>query len=650
MSSRVSRLILIAVLLLAAFLRLGWPQVVEFKFDEAATIREAMALAREGRWPSSTISSVAGIPQPPLKACLLAIPLLVWPDPLAAELFQAALGVAAVWLTYRLAAGYFGEPAGLIAALLYACAPWAVFFDRKLWAQDLTIFTLAFMFSLYALLIRKRFAALALILPALAVLIGLYVGNMVYVFVLALTLLLYHCAVKEAWQAAQPKQRWLWIGIGMAGLALVGAACTGSFWRSLAAAAQHGPALTGGAAGTWGFYPFRWIQYMAQSATGFEFHALAGEQWPDYYASLPVPNLNRPIDGLLVWLILAGTVYVIARAIVLARRSPEDAAPYSLLGLWIAIPTAIWIATGMEPELHRFTLLYPAQAVALAVLLTDGLAWLREKANNPRLKSAWTGALVGGLALAAAWQVVEYVGMVRFVEEARIDGGHGPPARDLWMAAREVRRLANERGLPIVVYTLGDDPLYDAGAIQFDALLGDLDPVLVERGTLEISLSADYIRVDSDAGRSTSYEVRTPERGLPESPVVRFANGAELVAVDAPGTITPGTTNTVDLTWRLWGDPPAGITYYQYTLRLLSTGGDTYAQRDEIFLLNRYWRTGAVITIPVTLDVAADAPTDQIEQLEVGMYSLNPDGSFSGVDVLDIAGNPAGHYFTVEIE
>ncbi len=650
MSPRVSRLILIAILLLAAFLRLGWPQVVEFKYDEAATIREALALAQEGQWPSPTISSVAGIPQPPLKAYLLAVPLIFWPDPLAAELFQAALGVAAVWLTYRLASQYFSQPAGLIAALLYACAPWSVFFDRKLWAEELTIFTLAFMLPLYAFLIRRKFAALALILPAAAALIGLYTGNAVYVFMFGLALLLNRHAARETWQATPPKQRRRWIGIGLAAVTAIGAIGTASLWQSLKAVTQHRPALFDGTSSTWGFYPFRWIRYAAQAATGFEFHALAGDQWPGYYASLPLPNLNRPVDGLLVGLILAAMVYVVTRAIASTHRSPKEAAPYSLLALWIVIPTATWIATGMQPELHRFTPLYPSQSIALAVLVADGLDWLRERTRNPRLRPVWAGVLIAWLSLTAAWQVVEYVGMVRFVEVTRINEGHGPPARSLWTAAREVRRLAKEDGLPIVVYTLGDDPIYDQGAIQLDALLGDLHPVLVERGTMDVGFPSGYIWVDSDAGWSTTYEVHAPEPGLPDTPIVRFANGAELIAVDVPGTITPGTTNTVDLTWRLWGDPPAGVDIYQYTLRLLTAEGGTCAQRDGAFLLNRSWRKGAVITTPVIVDVAADAPADQIEQLEVGMYSLNPDGSFTGVDVLDVAGNPAGHYFTVEIE
>src|SRR5574341_390888 len=103
------------VLLLAGLLRLGWPGLTEFKQDEAH---------------------------------LYALALFVWKSPLAATLFTGALNTASVALAYALARRYWGQRAALVSALLYAAAPWAVIYSRKIWAQDLLpLFVVGYVFS-----------------------------------------------------------------------------------------------------------------------------------------------------------------------------------------------------------------------------------------------------------------------------------------------------------------------------------------------------------------------------------------------------------------------------------------------------------------------------------------------------------------------
>jgi hypothetical protein len=134
---------------------LGW---AEFKLDEANLSRLSLNLVRSVEFPLTGIGSSAGIVNPPLAAWLLAFPYAISPDPTVATGFVAALNVLAVLGCYLLARQWLTSTitphplspspappinssiialAPLVAALLFAVAPWAVAHSRKIWAQNL---------------------------------------------------------------------------------------------------------------------------------------------------------------------------------------------------------------------------------------------------------------------------------------------------------------------------------------------------------------------------------------------------------------------------------------------------------------------------------------------------------------------------------
>src|SRR5574341_2504115 len=136
------------VLLLAGLLRLGWPGLTEFKQDEAHLYALALNLAEFKAFPLRGIGSSVGPPNAPMSVYLYALPLFVWKSPLAASLFVGALNTASVVVAYALARRYWGPRAALVSALLYAAAPWAVIYCRKIWAQDLLpLFVVGYVFS-----------------------------------------------------------------------------------------------------------------------------------------------------------------------------------------------------------------------------------------------------------------------------------------------------------------------------------------------------------------------------------------------------------------------------------------------------------------------------------------------------------------------
>jgi 4-amino-4-deoxy-L-arabinose transferase-like glycosyltransferase len=182
-------LVLLAILALAAWLRLRHLDLVEFKLDEARAIDLARAVLDGDPATVGQVSSIGAL-NPPLFVYLTAIPLVFRDDPLAATAFIGVLAVAAVALTYAVLRPRFGALAALVAAALFASAPWAVLYGRKIWAQDaLPVFTVSLLWSLFLVLEHRRsravlavpvllclafqlnFSALALVVPAAAVLL-----------------------------------------------------------------------------------------------------------------------------------------------------------------------------------------------------------------------------------------------------------------------------------------------------------------------------------------------------------------------------------------------------------------------------------------------------------------------------------------------
>ena len=180
-------LVAVGVVALAAFLRLHSLELAEFKLDEATAVEYARRVLH-GSLPTTGLISSVGALNPPLFIYLTAIPLGIADDPLAATAFVAVLAVIAAALTYIVLRPRFGTLASLTATALFATAPWAVLYGRKIWAQDtLPIVCVALLWSLLVVLEKPRsravllvpvfvclafqlnFSAIALLVPAVAV-------------------------------------------------------------------------------------------------------------------------------------------------------------------------------------------------------------------------------------------------------------------------------------------------------------------------------------------------------------------------------------------------------------------------------------------------------------------------------------------------
>src|SRR5262249_18203695 len=134
----------------------------------------------------------------------------IWKSPLAATLFVGALNTASVGLAYLMARRYWAKRAALAGALLYAAAPWAVIYSRKIWAQDLLpLFVTGYVFAALLAFVEGRRRWLLAHLVLLAVIVQIHYSGLALVSLTLSLLVIYRRAVDWRLVAA---------GVGLAAL------------------------------------------------------------------------------------------------------------------------------------------------------------------------------------------------------------------------------------------------------------------------------------------------------------------------------------------------------------------------------------------------------------------------------------------------
>ncbi len=185
-------LILAAIVAVGAWLRFQHLDLLEFKGDEAFAANRALEFVRGGKLPTAGLMSSVGVSNPPLFIWLL-IPMFFITSSVAGVCcLIASLGLAAVVATWWIGRKYYSPLTGLIAAALFATAPWAVIYSRKIWAQDFVpVFATATMWAMHAVVVGKKPKAVfwVLFLPICVIQIH-YSGFALTATVVAILLLL----------------------------------------------------------------------------------------------------------------------------------------------------------------------------------------------------------------------------------------------------------------------------------------------------------------------------------------------------------------------------------------------------------------------------------------------------------------------------
>jgi 4-amino-4-deoxy-L-arabinose transferase-like glycosyltransferase len=462
-SWRLASLVFLASLLL----RLAALDQAAFTYDEADAMLRARTVAG-GELALAGAMTSWGVQDPPLQVYLLAL-VARSPDPVVASLaLMATLNSLAVLVTYLLAERYYGRRVALIAGLLFAVNPWAVYFGRRAWIQLQPILTTLSLWAALAVVVGGRRVAALPFWVSLAANVQMRLLSLAYAPAALATILL-------DWRAWLT--RWSLLGV-VTGAALsvpyavyimtqwpVISRALGEGNRTVATEARHGA-----------------LEFAWWTLSGLNLLATDGQT-----AWLERLGLAMQANGLaslaLLALGLAAASSQIAKGV--HRRSA------AILLVWTIAPLALVAVQSSSLYLHYYVFLMP-QLFLVAALGAD---WLIGRARTMRLIGV---ALV---ALVVVVQLVDWLSLQQVLslyqqerqsstsaaerrllaELTRLSGqrigtgesyGVETPV-GFWVAARDqTRALLAEQPRELLIATDGSDPLANAKPAILQAMLG----------------------------------------------------------------------------------------------------------------------------------------------------------------------------------
>ena len=181
-----------AIFLAAAYLRLWGLEYSPTGGDQAMQLNIALRWVTQGKFPLAGHKYSVGLMSPPMTQYLLALPLFLRRDLLWVTQFVALLNVTSVVLAYFILRPTFGRRTALLATLLYAVNPWAVYYSRlTLNLSMIPIFSTLLLGSLLAAFSgRRRALHLALSFVWVAAAIQLYTPSLALLAALGILFLI----------------------------------------------------------------------------------------------------------------------------------------------------------------------------------------------------------------------------------------------------------------------------------------------------------------------------------------------------------------------------------------------------------------------------------------------------------------------------
>lgn len=635
---------LLAIMLLALGLRVGAPGVVEFKQDEANLSRYALDLTHGRAFPLWSIDSSVGIRNPPIAVYVMALPYLISSDPTLATAYVGLLSTIAVLLLYCVTRRYYGVRVALIAALLYAANPWAVFYARKIWDLLPLFIPLIVGSGLLAFIDRKRWAQV-LHVPLLALGIQVHFGA---ALLIPITLFLIISGRRHL-------TRWFALSLVLSLLTTIpyafGAAQLGYF--DVSATLKRISASSGNTPHPIGF-SLDGLQAAALLTAGTETYLPAVLQ---AYSDDPLmlPDSTAPLalrTGLGMWIVigLSASVWLVIRTV---RRRDARALIDVVVLLWAWITPLVFSLTWTHFHPHYLLTMLPAAFVLVSTALMDG--WQAVKNQHARGLIGIIGALL--LIGMAALQSYGIVARLAFVDTHDTSKTFGTPLHYL-MAVRQA--ILDQHPHSVLALLDGQYIGYHDEATIWNTLLYDVPSVrFLDENTEVYPLTPAVYLSHRCFGNAQQFYLRPPGEGcyavgtrsaaqitladyaaVPNADQRKFANGARVLRY--AWQIVPRAC--LKLIWT--ADGPVSEDY-NFSVHFLNASGSTILSADGLSWRGQYWRQGDMI-------VRTFCPTDHLDQVphiiaaQIGMYTYDG-ANFHTVALVDQQNAMVGQAFTLSL-
>ena len=368
-------LTLALILGMAALTRGYRLSLVWFTADQIRDVSTASAIAAGERLPllgpaiSSTHASLG-----PLYFYLLAAPMAISSDPMAAASFVAAANVLAVAVSYFFVRAFFGRRVAVVAAALFATFPLAVVSARGIWNPGLLpLFVVLFTWALFALIVHGTSRAVVPAMALLAILLQLHMTSITLAAVAGAAVVLFRPTLR-------PRH-------GLLGMAAFLALLAPYLAYEVSHAFANVRALAAFTAADQGLASARPVAGVVLNALALYPAALTAvvidPAWPQ--ALVDVALGLHAVEALLF---VAGVLLCLVHVIV-ARHDRDPAATATLRAstlmlLWLAVPVLALASKKTAVWYWYLDVLYPAQfvfaGIALAALATWACARIRRGA------------------------------------------------------------------------------------------------------------------------------------------------------------------------------------------------------------------------------------------------------------------------------
>jgi 4-amino-4-deoxy-L-arabinose transferase-like glycosyltransferase len=639
------------VLIWASVMRLGWWGVGSFASDEARLSWLALRMARGGELITSGITSSAGARNLPASVYAFVPPYAISTDPLVATLFVGVLNVLAVWgvmhLAYHLALQLGANDtrahwAGIGAGLFLASHPFAVFFSRNIWTQNLLLPMAVALLVLVWLADRTQgkrrwWAILSATLVA---------GVAFQVHLAGISLLL-------VWALAVWQGRW-WRGWLARSAVLVGIVLS-----ALTLAPFLISALT-----TSPHYITEYTQALGEGERALT--TLAGEHTLRIAVGydwnyLALGELGDVGEANAILALSTGAVLLLGGGLLLAQiRHAERRAPIWMVMLVIVAPILVFSLGSTPPRLH-----YALGALAGFALLV-GVTWAHEG------RFLRWGAIVITLIITSIWSVQSITSLMQ-ISGKTAPNGLGATLQSVRDPIQSAIADAKQEGgtdTPLIILTQSDD-IATRGEPATWAVLA-WDDVTAQNARI---LGGWYTLILPTANTDTPFTLLTDVDGMPAWEEAQFwadTYDAELTAytphiappiyrwhfagisddalpdaytrLDTPIVFESGLTliayqtrlisgrYRVSLVYRVEAIPE-GRTIQQFThLRLPDNGDGTPDFISDLPLSKQNWREGDTLISMADFFLPDDVPMDTPFLIDTGQYRLEDGVRFGRED------------------
>jgi 4-amino-4-deoxy-L-arabinose transferase-like glycosyltransferase len=633
-SRLLSAVALVVVLIAAAYLRLWGLEYSPTGGDQAVLLNIALRWVTQGKFPLAANKSSVGLMNPPLLEYLLAIPLFIRRDMVWVTRFVAALNLASVALTYGVVRPVFGRRTALLATLLYAVNPWAVYYSRLIWNPTMIPFfsTLLLGSLLAAFITPRRRLPIVLSFLWIAAAVQLHLASVALVPAVALLFWIF---------CHRLSLKTLLIGAALFALTFLPFVIyeiqTGFMDLTDFRQTTGGPAQTN----------FSSVAIAVELARGRGIWQTVGAAWMNWRAAA---GWGEGLGAFVPWLLLAGIAIVGWRLAhrrdqFRTRRFAPETAGLITVAVLLAVPLLFYVRHSAYLQTYYFLYLYPLPFIVMALPADAALSWVDALPQNRRRllrPLAWLPAIL--IVALAGWQfAVNQTGLqllaqgapgwrqIRHVQQAidTLDAwGQSHPHCDLIVASNGYHAESSTLGQ--VGEFLSPRPVryvqLDGGTIvpQRCALYLIASDGVDARAWYEAHtahLPAETVRLSGDAWHF--YELTPSAREtlveiLNRPPVLgRWDNGVQLRRHQTPERTQPGDALKLSLVWEVYETPPKKR--YHFFNHLVDHTGAPIAQTDGPGVYSRYWQRGEFFITWFQMTVPSEASPGAY-QLLVGLY------------------------------